>query len=179
MTTSKAHGKCKSTSAGSSNLSGRRAKNTPLYETLRIEYEEYLRNQRGLTENSIYHYGQFADRFLRFQFNGKKCRFSQITLASAVTFMQYITSRKRQCRDKTISSTLRAFFQFLFKSGKINVNLALNIPSISQPRTVRLPRHLAPEQVEKLIAAVKADTPLGRRNYAMVILLDWAYVRWK
>jgi hypothetical protein len=36
-----------------------------------LEYEEYLRNQRGLSERSIYHCWRFADRFLAFRFKGK------------------------------------------------------------------------------------------------------------
>jgi integrase/recombinase XerD len=172
MKKSNAHGKRKNTSAGNSNMSARhQGRNKPLYEPLRAEYEEYLRNQRGLTENSIYHYWRLTDRFLRFQFNSKKCRFNQITLEGAVKFMQHITSLKSPYRNKTISSTLRVFLQFLFKSGKINVNLALSIPSIAQNYASRLPRYLMPEQVEKLIAAVKTDTPIGRRNYAMILLL--------
>jgi integrase/recombinase XerD len=156
MKNSNAHGKCKAKSP---------------YESLIVEYEEYLRNQRGLSNGSIYHYRRFADRFLWFRFDGKPCRFSRITLADAVEFMKYVSSRKTPYRDKTISSNLRTFFQFLFRSSKINTNLALNIPSIAQRYAPRLPRHLAPEQVERLIAAVKDDTPIGRRNYAMVLLL--------
>jgi site-specific recombinase XerD len=34
-----------------------------------------------------------------------------------------------------------------------------------------LPRHLSPEQVETLIAAVRTSTPSGRRKYAMVLLM--------
>jgi multidrug efflux pump subunit AcrA (membrane-fusion protein) len=40
-------------------------------QTLKLEYEEYLRNQRGLSERSIYHCWRFADRFLAFRFKGK------------------------------------------------------------------------------------------------------------
>jgi integrase/recombinase XerD len=35
----------------------------------------------------------------------------------------------------------------------------------------RLPRHLTPDQVETLIAAVRTNTAMGRRNYAVMLLL--------
>jgi integrase len=41
---------------------------------LRHEYEEYLRNQRGLSERTIYHCWRFADRFQQFRLIGLVCR---------------------------------------------------------------------------------------------------------
>jgi integrase/recombinase XerD len=86
-------------------------------------------------------------------------------------FVQHLTSRGKPFRDKTPPTHLRNFFQFLFKSGKTNANLAPSVPRIAQRYASALPRYLTPEQVETVISAVKADTALGRRNYAMVLLL--------
>jgi integrase/recombinase XerD len=50
-------------------------------------------------------------------------------------------------------------------------NLALCVPSVAQqPYDARLPRYLTPTQVEAVLAAVCAEKPYGRRNYAMVLL---------
>ena len=57
------------------------------------------------------------------------------------------------------------------KSGLTATNLALCIPSVAQRYGARLPRHLAPEQVDTVLAAAPADTRFGRRNYAMTVLL--------
>ena len=82
--------------------------------------------------------------------------------------MQHLTSRGKPFRDKTPPTHLRNFFRFLFKSGKTNANLTPSVPRIAQRYASRLPRYLTPEQVDALIAAVRTDTALGRRNYAMV-----------
>lgn len=42
---------------------------------------------------------------------------------------------------------------------------------MARKRGASLPRYLSPEHVETLIAAVREDTSIGRRNYAMVLLL--------
>lgn len=138
---------------------------------LRRECEVYLRHERGLSESSIYHCWRFADRFLTFRFPGEEGDLFQITPLDIVKFMQHLTSRKKPFRDKTLPGHLRNFFLFLFQSGKTMANLAPNIPCIAQRRGATLPRHLTPKQVETLIAAVRTDTPIGRRNYAMVLLL--------
>jgi hypothetical protein len=150
-------------------------------QTLKLEYEDCLRNQRGLSEKSIYDCWRFADRFLHFRFKGRRPDLSKITPADIARFMQHLVSRGKPFRDKTPPTHLRNFFRFLFKSGKTNVNLTPSVPRIAQKYASTLPRHLLPEQVETLIAATKADTAAGRRNYAMALLMarDLGYGRRK
>jgi integrase/recombinase XerD len=141
------------------------------HQKLRLEYEDYLRVQRGLSEKSIYDCWRFADRFLDFRFKNKRPDLSKITPVDIVRFMQHLISRGRPFRDKTPPTHLRNFFQFLFRSGLTSVNLAPSVPRIAHRHASELPRYLMPEQVEAVISAVKADTALGRRNYAMVLLM--------
>jgi integrase/recombinase XerD len=140
-------------------------------QKLRLEYEDHLRVQRGLSEKSIYDCWRFADRFLAFRFKGRRPDLSKIAAADIARFMQHLTSRGKPFRDKTPPSHLRNFFQFLFKSGTTNANLTPSVPRIAQRYASTLPRYLTPEQVDAVIAAVKADTARGRRNYAMVLLM--------
>lgn len=138
---------------------------------LRRDYETYLRRQRGLSERTIFHSWRFADRFLEFRFGEEAGDLSRITSTDIVGFLQRLTTRRSPLRDKTPSTHLRNFFRYLFKSGKTSANLALGIPSVAQRYGTRLPRHLTTEQVDILVRAVRTDTPGGRRNYAMVMLL--------
>jgi integrase/recombinase XerD len=138
---------------------------------LRRDYEDYLRRQRGLTEQTIGHCWRFADRFLDFRFGEAEVELGAITAGDIVAFLQRLTTRKPPYRDKTAPTHLRNFFRHLFKSGLTRSNLALCIPSVAQHYDARLPRHLTPEQVETVLGAVRADARLGRRNYAMIILL--------
>jgi site-specific recombinase XerD len=140
-------------------------------QTLKTEYEAYLRHQRGLSERTIYHCWRFADRFITFRFKGKSPNFSKIRAPDISAFMEHIAIRKVPFRDKTPPAHLRNFFRFLFYSGRTATNLAPSVLRVAHRRGLALPRYLPPDQVEKLLAAVKRDTPLGRRNYAMVLLL--------
>jgi site-specific recombinase XerD len=140
-------------------------------QALKTEYEDYLRCQRGLSERTIYHCWRFADRFITFRFKGGPCDLSKVAAVDIAKFMQHLTSRKTPFRDKTPPTHLRNFFQFLFKSGRTDVNLAPSVPRMAHRRGSALPRYLMRDQVEALLAAAKVDTPIGRRNYAMVLLL--------
>jgi integrase/recombinase XerD len=95
---------------------------------------------------------------------------SQITATDIVRFMQQLVSRKKPFRDKTPPTHLRNFFRYLFRSGKTTANLALCIPWIKQQSDARVPRHLDAGQVETILRAIRVDSPIGRRNYAMMLL---------
>jgi integrase/recombinase XerD len=138
---------------------------------LRRDYEDYLRRQRGLSERTIGHCWRFADRFLDFRFGGTEVDLGAITPGDIAAFLQQLTARKAPFRDKTPPTHLRNFIRYLFKCGLTPTNLALCVPSVAQRYDARLPRHLTPEQVEAVLAAVRADARFGLRNYAMIILL--------
>lgn len=137
--------------------------------TLRRDYENYLRRHRGLSDRSIYHCWRLADRFLDHRFGNQDDDLPRITPGDIVAFLQHLTTRNTPFKDKTPPTHLRNFFQYLFKNGLIDVNLALGIPSIAQRYGTRLPRYLKPEEIEALLGALPTDTPNGRRNYAMVL----------
>jgi len=138
---------------------------------LKRDYESYLRRQRGLSERTIFHSWRLADRFLTFRFGDRDPELSAVTASDIATFLQQAMTRKPPLRDKTLSSHLRNFFRYLFKAGKTSTNFAVGIPSVAQRYGARLPRHLTPEQVDTLVKAVRTETPSGRRNYAMVLLI--------
>ncbi len=135
---------------------------------LRQNYENYLRHQRGLSERTVSHYWQIADRFLKFRFGEEVWDPSQITSSDIVRFLQYLITRNPQRRDKSASCFLRNFFRYLFTSGVTVTNLAMGIPRVARRYGARLPRHLTSGHVEILLNAARSDT---RRNYAMVLLL--------
>jgi len=138
---------------------------------LREDYEAYLRRQRGLSDRTIDSSWLIAQRFLHFRFGEEAEDLSSITSLDIVRFLQQLTTRKEPLRDKTLSTHLRNFFLYLFNRGITRANLALGVPRVARRYGTRLPRHLTAEQVEVVLRAVHSDTPKGRRDYAMVLLL--------
>ena len=138
---------------------------------LKRAYEEYLCRQRGVSKRTIFHSWRIADRFITFRFGDDFGDLADIKPTDIVAFLQHATTRTPPLRDKTLSSHLRNFFRYLFKAGRTASNLAIGIPSVAQRYGARLPRHLTPEQVGTLLKAIQSDTPSGRRNYAMVLLI--------
>jgi integrase/recombinase XerD len=138
---------------------------------LRVDYEQYLRKQRGLSEATIIRNRSVVDRFLNFRFGEGLGDLSKTTPDNIAAFLQHLTKGKRPLRDKSLSTHLRSFFRYLFKAGKTPVNLALSVPRVRQQYGTRLPRHLSPEQVESLLGAIRCGSSCDRRNYAMVLMM--------
>lgn len=140
-------------------------------DRLRSEYEAYLREQRGLAEKTIYASLSFYDRFMSFRFGAKLGPLDGITPADIVSFLREIMGRKAPYRDTTPPTHLRSLFRFLFWSGKTKRDLAASLPRVASPPSSLLPRSLQPEEIELLIDAARSEDAVGRRNYAMMLLL--------
>ena len=140
-------------------------------DRLRSEYETYLREQRGLAEKTIHASLRFYDRFMSFRFGAKLGPLDGITPADVVAFLREIMGRKAPYRDTTPPTHLRSLFRFLFWSGKTKRDLASSLPRVASPPPSLLPRSLQPEEIERLIDATRSQDAVGRRNYAMMLLL--------
>ena len=67
--------------------------------------------------------------------------------------------------------TLRAFLRYLRYKGLTSTDLSAAVPSVRTWRFSSLPQYLSPAQVQKVLNAVDRTAPLGRRDYAILLLL--------
>ena len=138
---------------------------------LLCDFEAYLFKQRGLSQRSVYHVLRFANRFLDHRFGTGVIETNKLRASDIVSFLQYMLMGTRPLRDKTVASHLRVFFQYLFACGATPTNLALGLPKVAQRWDARLPRHLSPDGVEAVLAAVRGNPRSGARDYAMLLLM--------
>ena len=138
---------------------------------LLADYEAYLVKQRGLSPRTIYHVLRFADRFLDHRFGTGTIDLTRLSAADTISFVQHVLAGRRPYRDKTATTHLRTFFQYLFARGATATNLALSIPKAAQRWDARLPRHLSPDGVEAILASVRGNPRHGARDYAMLLLM--------
>ncbi|MET3759386.1 site-specific recombinase XerD [Rhizobium binae] len=108
------------------------------------ELEFYLLRQRGLSPRSVKHVQGFAARFLAHRFGDGMLDIAALSARDVVAFMEHVVVRKTPYRDKTLSSHLRGFFQYLFAQGLTTTNLSLCVPRVHKPWGARLPRYLPP-----------------------------------
>jgi site-specific recombinase XerD len=78
---------------------------------------------------------------------------------------QSTRSTQRECW------TLRTFLRYLRYKDLLDVDLSGAVPSVRTWRFSSVPQYLLPAQVEKVLRAVDRTTRVGRRDYAILLML--------
>ncbi len=108
------------------------------------DYEDYLRNKRGLAENSLNVYIPFIRSFLTSQ-KGRTDRVSQRrlnTLAIRDFVLSHIQHRSGEY-VRLLGTTLRSFLRFLFLSGRIARDLSASVPTVRKSKARFITTELA------------------------------------
>ncbi len=134
-------------------------------------FSDYLRQERGLAPRSIISHLPVVRRFLR-----EVCPAGagDLTNISQERVIRYI---ERHARDGSAGSgkrmcwSLRAFLRYLHHKGLTPLALADCIPSIRRWKLASLPTYLSAAQVEKVLGGCDRATAMGRRDYAILMML--------
>lgn len=68
-------------------------------------------------------------------------------------------------------TALRSFFRFLLRTGDVEIDLSSCVLSVAQGRGSSIPRFIGQEEVERLLRACDPESRVGRRDYAILLLL--------
>jgi integrase/recombinase XerD len=135
------------------------------------DFEQFLRSERGLSPSTLINYLPIVRRFLTERFPGKTLRVAQLCPQDLHHFILGQVQRVSRTYAKLTVTALRSFLRFLLQRGAINTNLAAAVPGVAHWRLSHLPKSLPPEQVERLLEFCDRDTPVGQRDYAILLLL--------
>ena len=78
---------------------------------------------------------------------------------------------------KKFGYALRAFFRFCFVTGELDHDLTVATLVIREPLPSLLPVGASPAQIETLLESCDRRTEVGRREYAVIMLLAWLGLR--
>lgn len=134
-------------------------------------YARYLREERALAEATIVNYVPFASQLLEQRFGNRCLRLSRLSPQDVIDFVQCQAPRLHLKRAKLLTTALRSFLQYLRYSGKTRVDLAAAVPCVANWSMPSIPRAIAPEQVRQVLRSVDRSTAVGRRDYAILLLL--------
>jgi integrase/recombinase XerD len=135
------------------------------------QYEHHLREVRGLAEATIVNYVPFIDRFLKDRFANGPVTLSCLRARDVVRFVQRQAPRLHQKRAKLMTSALRSFLQYTQYRGDVRLELAAAVPVVANWSMPELPRAISADQVRQLLASIDQRTAMGRRDYAILLLL--------
>jgi site-specific recombinase XerD len=151
----------------------RRPKKPPLspQQRLTTSYGRYLLEERGLTQATVVNYVPFVDQFLSALFQQIPLNPSQLCAPDLTGFVRRQAHKLSPGRAQLLVTALRSFLRYLRHQGKITTDLAACVPTVARWSFAALPKFLPAGTVQKVLDRNDRKTPLGRRDYAILLLL--------
>ena len=135
------------------------------------QYEQYLREERALATATIVNYLPFIRELLTHRFGDAEVQLGELRASDVIGFVQRRAHQLHIKRAKLMTTALRSFLQYARYRGDIILDLAAAIPPVANWSMTSIPRAIPDDQVHALLASVDRSTALGRRDYAILLLL--------
>ncbi len=140
-------------------------------EQIVADFRHHLREQGGYAPRTIITHLPTLRRFLAERRTSGAKGLSRLVAADIVSFVAHHAPHQSARSTSRICWTLRSFLRYLRYKDLIAIDLASAVPSVRTWRFASLPRYLARGEVQKVLDAIDRSTSLGRRDYAVLLLL--------
>jgi integrase/recombinase XerC len=155
-----------------------------MFDDLFKEFLEHMRYERNVSAHTLRNYASDLDQFHDFiapvtDLNTMARREIDIKDIDHITIREWMSALHAANKKKTSIarklSSVRTFFQFLVREGKLEMNPA---KLVSTPRIERkLPNHLSMEDAVRFIETPDAGSDMGKRDRAILEFLYATGVR--
>lgn len=135
------------------------------------DFFKYLREERGLREKSILHYIHYLHRLENYLIHINISDFNELTPVSMSAFV-IESGRQLSPRSMTgLCSSIRVFLRYLYREQLTQHDLSVHIESPRQYQLADVPRSISWDDVKRMFDVVDRRTALGKRDYAILLLL--------
>lgn len=140
-------------------------------EQLVEEYEAYLQRERVLSLSTRINYRPFIQKFLTGRFGKGPVVLSRLRATDIIGFVRSHAGQLHGKRVQLMTTALRSFLQFARHRGDITLDLAACVPAVASWSLSMLPRALPAAHVMQVLKDCNKQTAVGRRDYAILLLL--------
>lgn len=140
-------------------------------DALAHRFGTYLEQRRALMPDTVCRHIPVVQEFLQRCFGRGPLRLHALGEKDITRFVLGTSKRFFPRTQQTHMSILRSFFRFLFEQGEIKVDLTGVVPTVARWRLAGVPKHITRSQVEQVLTSCDRETPMGRRDFAILLLL--------
>ena len=144
---------------------------TTPHDQIFAEFGDYLQRERGLTPKSIVRHLPFIRQFLREVCPAGAGDLGGIRQEAVIAYIERHARDWSPSSGKAMCSSLRTFLRYLHHQGLHHLSLADCVPSIRRWKLSSLPSYLSSAQVQKVLVGCDRKTVMGRRDYAILMML--------
>lgn len=144
----------------------------PATERWLTSYAAYLENDLGLSKATIENYVFKVRPFLNAHLRTQSMRLDGITAADAIDYVRREVMRlDNPSSTKSVPAALRSFLRYARYCNAIKLDMASAIPSARCWAMTSIPRAIPAEHVRQALACCDRRKTVGRRDYAILLLL--------
>ena len=140
-------------------------------EQLIDRYCDYLLVDRGLTAGTVGLYAGVASRFLA-ALTASDRDLDRLEPGDVTQFVLCESQRRSVASAKNLVTGLRSFLRFLFTEGLSSRRLDGAVPGVAGWQLSSLPLALDADEVQRLVRSCDRGCVVGRRDYAILVLLS-------
>jgi site-specific recombinase XerD len=140
-------------------------------EQLARDFAAYLRQERALASSTIRAYLPFVRQLLTERFGLAQVNLGDLRAADIIGFVQHQAAHLQTKRSKIMTTALRSFLQYARYRGDVTADLAAAIPTVASWSRTSIPRAIAPDHVQQVLASCDVRSTTGRRDFAILLLL--------
>lgn len=135
------------------------------------DFAAYLQAELGLVPTSIVRHLPVIRRFLLEVCPAGADDLGKISQEDVIRYIEGHAQDWSPKTGKMMCWSLRAFFRYLHHKGLNSRPLAGCVPSMRRWKLTDLPTYLSAEQVQKALDSCDRTTVMGRRDYAVLMML--------
>jgi site-specific recombinase XerD len=121
--------------------------------------------------HTILEYQRFVRKFLLGRFRGRPLLLKTVKASDISNFVLRHTPGMRVEYARLMTTAFRSFFRFLFEKGELQAALAASVPTVANWRLSTVPKYLTRKEVDRVLKACDRRTAVGRRDFAILLLL--------
>ena len=140
---------------------------------LQQSYADFLRDEKGLAERSLKVYLPVVQDLLEY-FNKGKRSGPLLQRLNTTVVRAYLLRYARDHSSESVrlrAVSLRSFLRFLHARDEIDRDLTVAIPKVGKWTQPDVPKKLTTEEVARILDEPDRTSPIGRRDYAVLLLL--------
>jgi integrase/recombinase XerD len=145
---------------------------SPRSGMLLAAYADYLREVRGCARSTVTaHLRSGAELLQHLTYETTPSRLPALSGRDLEAFLQVVRRRHARASLQHVVAHVRGLLRFLAGQGTLRPGLDTEIDTPRVYRLERLPRALPWETVQAFLRSIDRRTPMGRRDYAMFLLI--------
>ena len=140
----------------------------PYFVAISTQFKSYCLSQ-GYSKVTINNYINLSTRFMDYLVSQHVTDCLKIDLLLIHSYIKTLLGYSRHSVEQHITS-IRALFRFLLSEGEIQTDFASKISMVQMRKQLCIPSVWTENELKKLIAAIDRRSPIGKRDYAIILL---------